>query len=312
MPREDIESTAQDGAKKDEEVKDLSAFFVSASDYDKNKAQNLLKAAQENNASLENGEKSEGLFKSTNNAYLDEKLRNNTLTIRDMYLAKKFLNMDLENYGKAAEYNVNMNLKSKNLGLTGLNQNLLDSANNADLLDRAIVGSEGNLGFWAWAERALNKATGGFKELSKGEDEWLQSHNEAANALARARNSGRLTNQMLEQAKEDLALGVRKEVPMMEKYLAAKKTNLARWSREIENAITHNLAVNPEILARYDNEIQSVNYLDEQMKKGKWNSSNYKFYAQNFAKRYSQDKNQNTQKANEQNLRALEKKKKSE
>lgn len=275
--------------------KDLSDFVlpsVRSQDFDARKAKEQLELAkqQKEEQDKEVNEPST-YFKSTQNKYLDDKLKQGTLTGMDIYVARKYLGLNLQEFGNQAkpDQNINLQAKIKNLGLTGLNDRLKEGANNQDLFDRAIQGSEGNLGVGSAIERGLNKITGGFKELDKGENEWLQTHREAGYALAKSRNSGRLTNQTIEQAQDDLALGLRGEQAVMEKYLAAKKTGLAAWGRDIQNALDHNLPIDPEVLQKYEKSVDSVAYIEDKLKKGKWGKSEYKEYASKYGKNYTQE-----------------------
>lgn len=232
---------------------------------------------------------SEAYFRPTNIAYLDEKLKKGTITGWDALAAQKYYGINLAEYGNqkhAIDLKAKINAKVKGLGLTELNKELRMYANNDELFNRAIIGSEDNLGIGSAVERGLHRVTGGWKDLDKGESQWIVDVSEAANALARARIGGqRTTDKMREQASSDLAIGLKSENTFMGNINSAKKTNLVAWATAIRNAQEHGLPVNDEDLEAFARACESVMDLDEALK-GTWDKKNYANYRQKYNYNY--------------------------
>lgn len=221
-------------------------------------------------------------FKPTNIAYLDNKLKNGEgITGWEAYAANKYFGINLQDYGRQK---VDLNAKVKGLGLTNLNQVMQMYQNNDEIFDRVVIGSEDNLGFLSGVERTAHKLTGGWKDLDDGEAEFLTSHKEAANALARAWMGGnKTTDQVRKQAAEALGLGLKSEKTFLEQLLSAKKTNLVAWQTAIQNAQTHGLPVNDAAILAFNKARQSVKDLDDALNnRKKWTSEDYRNYFKKY------------------------------
>ena len=81
-------------------------------------------------------------FKSTNVAYLDDKLRSGTATMMDALVAKQFLGMNLGDYGNQT-LDVNMNAKHKITNLNKLYESINNVNANANLYDAVLAAGEG-------------------------------------------------------------------------------------------------------------------------------------------------------------------------
>ena len=217
-------------------------------------------------------------FKPTNIGFLDEKIKNGTITPMDAYMANKYFGVNLSNYGYQK---VDLNAKVKGLGLTGLDGELRMFENNDELFNRGIIGSEEKLGAWDAFWRAIYKGTGGVvNALDKGEAQWMVDVNEMANALARARiGSGRTTDQMRKQAYEDIKAAAKTETSFIEQINSAKKTNLVAWGNAIRRAQIHGLPVDDETIKKYEQAVRSVIDLNDALiGRGEWGKSDYDNY----------------------------------
>ncbi len=247
-------------------------------------------------------------FKPTNIAYFDNKLQNGEgITGWEAYAANKYFGINLQDYGRQR---VDLNAKVKGLGLTNLNQVMQMYQNNDEIFDRVVIGSEDNLGLFSGVERGLHYMTGGWKNLDDGEAEFLTSHKEAANALARAWMGGnKTTDQVRKQAAEALGLGLKDEKTFLEQLLSAKKTNLVAWQTAIQNAQTHGLPVNDAAILAFDKARQSVRDLDDALNnRKKWTSEDYKNYFKKYNSYANTAARQNSQNApqKQQTFRKIE------
>lgn len=233
---------------------------------------------------------SEAYFRPTNIAYLDEKLKKGTITGWDALAAQKYYGINLAEYGNqkhAIDLKAKINAKVKGLGLTDLNSQLRMHANNDELFNRGIIGSEGNLGFWDHLGRGLWEISAGvISGVSKGEVEWMNTMSDVATAAARAKSGkGTATQQMINQARAELLPRAKSENDFIGSILASKKTNLVSWATAIRNAQEHGLPVNDEDLEAFARACESVMDLDEALK-GTWGKKNYANYRQKYSYNY--------------------------
>lgn len=105
---------------------------------------------------LKEQEDNEPSYLSTGIAYLDDKIKNRTITAFDYYMAKKFLGMDLN-----VNLNGNLNIKSENQtrvkNLTSATSKIYDGIKALNLGDRLIQKAQDNSGFLARLKGLLMK-----------------------------------------------------------------------------------------------------------------------------------------------------------
>ncbi len=161
-------------------------------------------ALDNTNQSLEANEPS---YLSTGIAYLDDKIKNRTITAFDYYMAKKFLGMDLN-----VNLNGNLNIKSENQtkikNLTSATSKIFDGIKALNLGDRLIEKAQDNSGIFSALKRFANEKTSGFYGLNSDEAETVNALKNYSYSTAR-QMGGQLTNQKIKDAQEMTKFGFR-------------------------------------------------------------------------------------------------------
>lgn len=147
--------------------------------------QNLERLASENEAN-------DPSYISTGIAYLDNKIKNRSVTAFDYYMAKKFLGLDLN-----VNLNGNLNLKSENkTRLASINkatQDIFDDIKALDLGDDLIKKAQEHSGIINQVKLWINHKTGGLKgvdyDLAKTDNTRLSYANRVAKSARRTGNA---------------------------------------------------------------------------------------------------------------------------
>ncbi len=215
--------------------------------------------AKESVKDLEN----ESSYLSTGIAYLDNKIKNRTITAFDYYMAKKFLGIDLH-----ANLNGNLNLKTENkTRLASINkatQDIFDDIKALDLGDDLIQKSQKHSGLINQVKLWINHKTRGLKgvdyDLAKTDNARISYANRVAKNIAQG---GQVTQKTRDQAQEMTAWGAR-----------SKEENTARISQTQEillNSLNKNIkmleslggSVSPLMLAKMKEYQDKANYINE-------------------------------------------------
>ncbi|GAA8154860.1 hypothetical protein NP05234_13740 [Helicobacter pylori] len=152
-------------------------------------------------------EANEPSYLSTGIAYLDDKIKNRTITAFDYYMAKKFLGMDLN-----VNLNGNLNIKSENQtkikNLTSATSKIYDGIKALNLGNRLIEKAQDNSGIFSALKRFANEKTSGFYGLNSDEAETVNALKNYSYSTAR-QMGGQLTNQKIKDAQEMTKFGFR-------------------------------------------------------------------------------------------------------
>ncbi|PUD38019.1 Coiled-coil domain-containing protein [Helicobacter pylori] len=202
-------------------------------------------------------------YLSTGIAYLDNKIKNRTITAFDYYMAKKFLGMDLN-----VNLNGNLNLKTENkTRLASINkatQDIFDDIKALDLGNDLIQKAQEHSGLINQVKLWLNHKTRGLKgvdyDLAKTDNARISYANRVAKTMAQG---GQVTQKTRDQALEMTAWGAR-----------SKEENTARISQTQEvllNSLKKNMqmleslggSVSPSILAKMKEYQDKANYINE-------------------------------------------------
>lgn len=165
----------------------------------------------EANQSLEplasENEANEPSYLSTGIAYLDDKIKNRSITAFDYYMAKKFLGLDLN-----VNLNGNINIKSDNQtkvkNITSATSKIYDGLKALNLGDRLIEKAQNNSGIFSALKRFANEKTSGFYGLNSDEAETVNALKNYSYSTAR-QMGGQLTNQKIKDAQEMTKFGFR-------------------------------------------------------------------------------------------------------
>ncbi|GAA7282645.1 hypothetical protein HpM018_00020 [Helicobacter pylori] len=146
-------------------------------------------------------------YLSTGIAYLDNKIKNRTITAFDYYMAKKFLGLDLN-----VNLNGNLNIKSENQtkikNLTSASSKIYDGIKALNLGDRLIEKAQDNSGVFSALKRLANEKTNGLYSLNSDEAETMNALKNYSYSTAR-QMGGQLTNQKIKDAHEITKFGFR-------------------------------------------------------------------------------------------------------
>ncbi|WRF05863.1 Coiled-coil domain-containing protein [Helicobacter pylori] len=215
--------------------------------------------ANESVKDLEN----EPSYISTGIAYLDNKIKNRSITAFDYYMAKKFLGMDLN-----VNLNANLNLKSENkTRLASINkatQDIFDDIKALDLGDDLIKKAQEHSGLVNQVKLWINHKTKGLKgvdyDLAKADNARISYANRVAKIMAQG---GQVTQKLRNEAKAMTMWGAR-----------SKEENTARISQTQEtllNSLRKNLQmleslggnVSPLMLAKMKAYQDKADYVNE-------------------------------------------------
>ncbi len=221
--------------------------------------QSLANQANEPIKDLEN----EPSYLSTGIAYLDNKIKNRTITAFDYYMAKKFLGMDLN-----VNLNGNLNIKSENkTRLASINkatQDIFDDIKALDLGDDLIKKAQEHSGLINQVKLWINHKTRGLKgvdyDLAKTDNARISYANRVAKTMAQG---GQVTQKLRDEAKAMTMWGAR-----------SKEENTARSAQTQEmllNSLKKNMQmleslggnVSPLMLAKIKEYQDKADYINE-------------------------------------------------
>ncbi|MFA4743835.1 Coiled-coil domain-containing protein [Helicobacter pylori] len=139
--------------------------------------------------------------------YLDNKIKNRSLSVFDYYMARKYLGMDLN-----VNLNGNLNIKSENQtrvkNLTSATSKIYDGIKALNLGDRLIEKAQDNSGIFSAFKRFANEKTNGLIGLNSDEAETVNALKNYSYSTAR-QMGGQLTNQKIKDAQEMTKFGFR-------------------------------------------------------------------------------------------------------
>ncbi|GAA9440897.1 hypothetical protein BTM432_14620 [Helicobacter pylori] len=200
---------------------------------------------------------------STGIAYLDNKIKDRSITAFDYYMAKKFLGLDLN-----VNLNGNFTIKSENkTRLASINkatQDIFDDIKALDLGDDLIKKAQEHSGIINQAKLWINHKTGGLKgvdyDLAKTDNARLSYANRVAKTMAQG---GQVTQKLRDEAQAMTSWGFR-----------SKEENTARATQTQEillNSLRKNLqmleslggSVSPLMLAKIKEHQDKADYINE-------------------------------------------------
>ncbi len=199
--------------------------------------QDLTNQGLANNQALANEAlEFEPSYLSTGIAYLDNKIKNRTITAFDYYMAKKFLGLDLN-----VNLNGNLNLKSENktrlASINKVTQDIFDDIKALDLGDDLIKKAQEHSGLINQVKLWINHKTKGLKGvdygLAKTDNARISYANRVAKTMAQG---GQVTQKLRDEAKDMTMWGAR-----------SKEENTAR-SAQTQEMLLNSLKKNMQML----------------------------------------------------------------
>ncbi|GAA7244172.1 Coiled-coil domain-containing protein [Helicobacter pylori] len=180
--------------------------------------------------------KAEPSYLSTGIAYLDNKIKNRSITAFDYYMAKKFLGLDLN-----VNLNGNLNIKSENktrlASINKVTQDIFDDIKALDLGDDLIKKAQEYSGLINQVKLWINHKTRGLKGVDYDLAKMDVAKNTYSNRVAKINaQGGQVTQKMRDQAADMVNFGAR-----------SKEENTARIS-QMQETLLNSLKKNTQML----------------------------------------------------------------
>ncbi|RKU90546.1 Coiled-coil domain-containing protein [Helicobacter pylori] len=202
-------------------------------------------------------------YLSTGIAYLDNKIKNRSITAFDYYMAKKFLGMDLN-----VNLNGNLNLKSENkTRLASINkatQDIFDDIKALDLGDDLIKKAQKHSGLINQVKLWINHKTRGLKgvdyDLAKTDNARISYANRVAKTMAQG---GQVTQKLRDEAKAMTIWGARSKEENTARISQTQETILNSLKKNMQMLESLGGNVSPSILAKIKEYQDKADYIKE-------------------------------------------------
>ncbi|RKV44249.1 Coiled-coil domain-containing protein [Helicobacter pylori] len=202
-------------------------------------------------------------YLSTGIAYLDNKIKDRSITAFDYYMAKKFLGMDLN-----VNLNGNLNLKTENkTRLASINkatQDIFDDIKALDLGDDLIQKAQEHSGLINQAKLWINHKTRGVKgvdyDLAKTDNARISYANRVAKTMTQG---GQVTQKSRDEAKAMTEWGARSKEENTARIVQTQEMllNSLRKNKQMLESLGGN--VSPLILAKIKEHQDKADYINE-------------------------------------------------
>lgn len=215
--------------------------------------------ANENVKDLE----TEPSYLSTGIAYLDDKIKNRTITAFDYYMAKKFLGLDLN-----VNLNGNLNLKSENkTRLASINkatQDIFDDIKALDLGDDLIKKAQEHSGLINQVKLWINHKTRGLKgvdyDLAKTDNARISYANRVAKTMAQG---GQVTQKLRDEAKAMTMWGARSKEENTARSTQTQEMLLNSLKKNVQMLESLGGSLSPLVLAKIKEYQAKADYINE-------------------------------------------------
>ncbi|MCQ2707343.1 Coiled-coil domain-containing protein [Helicobacter pylori] len=225
--------------------------------------QSLANQAIEPQNLLKEQEANEPSYLSTGIAYLDDKIKNRTITAFDYYMAKSFLGMDLN-----VNLNGNLNLKTENkTRLASINkamQDIFDDIKALDLGNDLIQKAQEHSGIINQVKLWINHKTRGLKgvdyDLAKTDNARISYANRVAKTMAQG---GQVTQKLRDEAKAMTMWGARSKEENTARIAQTQETLLNSLKKNSKMLESLGGNVSPLILAKLKEYQAKIDYINE-------------------------------------------------
>ncbi len=220
--------------------------------------------ANQNLASaLQKEPEAEPSYLSTGIAYLDNKIKNRSITAFDYYMAKKFLGMDLN-----VNLNGNLNLKSENkTRLASINkatQDIFDDIKALDLGDDLIKKAQEHSGLFNQVKLWINHKTRGLKGVDYDLAKMDVAKNSYSNRVAKIyAQGGQVTQKLRDEAKDMIALGARSKEENTARISQTQETLLNSLKKNMQMLESLGGNVSPLVLAKIKEYQDKADYIND-------------------------------------------------
>ncbi|KHL89703.1 Coiled-coil domain-containing protein [Helicobacter pylori] len=196
-------------------------------------------------------------------AYLDNKIKNRSITAFDYYMAKKFLGMDLN-----VNLNRNLNLKTENkTRLASINkatQDIFDDIKALDLGDDLIKKTQKHSGLINQVKLWINHKTRGLKgvdyDLAKTDNAMLIYANRVAKTMAQG---GQVTQKLRDEAKAMTMWGARSKEENAARIAQTQEMLLNSLKKNIQMLESLGGSVSPLVLAKMKEYQDKADFINE-------------------------------------------------
>ncbi|MCQ2942450.1 Coiled-coil domain-containing protein [Helicobacter pylori] len=225
----------------------------------KEKLANHQVLANESVKDLEN----EPSYPSVGIAYLDNKIKNRSITAFDYYMAKKFLGMDLN-----VNLNGNLNLKTENkTRLASINkatQDIFDDIKALDLGDDLIKKAQEHSGIINQVKLWINHKTRGLKgvdyDLAKTDNARISYANRVAKTMAQG---GQVTQKLRDEAKAMTMWGARSKEENTARIAQTQEMLLNSLKKNMQMLESLGGSVSPLVLAKMKEYQDKADFINE-------------------------------------------------
>lgn len=202
-------------------------------------------------------------YLSTGIAYLDDKIKNRSITAFDYYMAKKFLGIDLN-----VNLNGNLQIKSENkTRLASINkatQDIFDDIKALDLGDDLIKKAQEHSGLINQVKLWINHKTRGLKgvdyDLAKTDNARISYANRVAKTMAQG---GQVTQKLRDEAKAMTMWGARSKEENTARSVQTQEMLLNSLKKNMQMLESLGGNVSPLMLAKIKEHQDKVNYINE-------------------------------------------------
>ncbi|GAA8041988.1 hypothetical protein TH0464_08250 [Helicobacter pylori] len=212
---------------------------------------------------LKEQEANDPSYLSTGVTYLDDKIKNRTITAFDYYMAKKFLGMDLN-----VNVNGNLQVKSENkTRLASINkatQDIFDDIKALDLGDDLLKKAQDHSGLINQVKLWINHKTKGLKgvdyDLAKTNNARISYANRVAKTMAQG---GQVTQKLRDEAKDMTLWGARSKEENIARISQTQETLINSLKKNIQMLESLGGNVSPLMLAKAKEYQDKADYVNE-------------------------------------------------
>ncbi|WP_181228856.1 Coiled-coil domain-containing protein [Helicobacter pylori] len=213
--------------------------------------------------SLKEQEANEPSYLSTGIAYLDNKIKNRSITAFDYYMAKKFLGIDLN-----VNLNGNLQIKSENkTRLASINkatQDIFDDVKALDLGDDLIKKVQEHSGLINQMKLWINHKTKGLKGIDYDLAKMDVAKNSYSNRVAKINaQGGQVTQKLRDEAKDMVNFGARSKEENTARISQMQETLLNSLRKNIQMLESLGGNVSPLMLATIKKYQDKADYINE-------------------------------------------------
>ncbi|MFP6031056.1 Coiled-coil domain-containing protein [Helicobacter pylori] len=202
-------------------------------------------------------------YLSTGIAYLDNKIKNRTITMFDYYMAKKFLGMDLN-----VNLNGNLQIKSENkTRLASINkatQDIFDDIKALDLGNDLIQKAQKHSGLIDQIKLWINHKTRGLKGVDYDLAKMDVAKNTYSNRVAKVNaQGGQVTQKMRDQSAEMVNFGARSKEENTARISQMQETLLNSLKKNLQMLESLGGNVSPLMIAKMKAYQDKADYINE-------------------------------------------------